>query len=76
MAIQGNRIPHIEPTDPLYSHSSDNPGIPLVLNAFNGESFDHWKRSVIISLSSKHKLALSDGHCPNQGSASPLFTFR
>ena len=75
MSVQGNRTPHIEPTDPLYIHPSDNPRIPLVSNAFNGENFDNWKRSVVIALSAKHKLALIDGHCPNPGSASPLYTF-
>jgi len=75
IAVQGNRIPQIEPTDPLYIRPLDNPGISLVSNAFNGENFDNWKRSVIIALSAKHKLALIDGHCTNLGSTSPLFTF-
>ena len=62
MAVQGNRMPVIEPTDPLYIHPSDNPGIPLVSNPFNGENFDNWKRSVEIALSAKHKYNISPSH--------------
>ena len=73
MAVQGSRTPVIEPTDPLYIHSSDNPGIPLVSNPW-GKNFDNWKRSIIIALFAKHKLALVDGKCPHPGSASHLLT--
>ena len=67
MAVQGNRLPAMEPTDPLYIHPSDNPGIPLVSTPFNGENFDSWKRSVVIALSAKHKLTLVDGSYSKPG---------
>jgi len=63
----------IEPTDPFYIHPSDHPGQPLVSNIFNGDNFDNWKRSVMISLSAKHKAALIDGTYPRPGTASPLY---
>jgi len=72
MVVQGNRLPAMEPTDPLCIHPSDNPGIPLVSTLFNGENFDNWKRSVVIALSAKHKLALVDGSYPEPGTGSPL----
>ena len=71
MAVQGSRMSQIEPTNPLYIHPFDNPGLPLVANVFNGENFDNWKRSVIIALSAKHKLPFIDGSCPDPGAASP-----
>ena len=74
MAVQGNRIPQIEPTDPLFVHPSDNPAQPLVANTFNGENYDNWKRSVIIALSARHKLAFIDGSCTRPEPRSPLFT--
>ena len=74
MAMQGNRLLQIEPTDPLYIHPSNNSGLPLVSNIFNEEGFDNWKRSVIIALSAKHKVALIDGTCPCLNSTSPLYT--
>ena len=40
MAVQGNRIPVIEPNDPMFIHPSDHPGQILVAGAFNGEDFD------------------------------------
>ena len=74
MAVQGIRASQDEPTDPLYVHPSDNPGLPLVASVFNGEHFDNWKRSVIIALSAKHKLAFIDGSCECPATTSPLYT--
>ena len=74
MAVQASRMPQIEPTDPLFIHPSDNPGQPLVSSIFNGENFDNWRRSVIIALSAKHKVAFINGTYPCPDSSSPLFT--
>jgi len=74
MAVQGTRTSQLEPTDPLYVHPSDNPGLPLVSNLFTGENFDNWKRSVVIALSAKHKVAFIDGSCACPDSTSPTFT--
>ena len=73
MAIQGNRLPLIEPTGPLYIHPSDHPGHPLVSNIFNGDNFGNWKRLVIISLLTKHKIAFIDGTCTCPAATAPLF---
>lgn len=73
MAVQGNQLPQIEPTDPLYIHPSDHPGQPLVSSIFNGDNFDNWRWSVIISMSAKHKVAFIDGTCECPAATSPLF---
>jgi len=75
MAVQGIRPPQLEPTNPLYIHPSDNPGLPLVANLFNGEGFGNWKRSIMIAFSAKHKIALIDGSSVCPSSTSPLYTF-
>jgi len=75
MAVQGNRPPQLEPTDPLYIHPSDQPGQPLVSTPFNGDNFDNWRRSVIIALSAKHKVALIDGTCECPATTAPLYIF-
>jgi len=72
MAVQGSRIPQVEPTDPLYVHPSDNPAQPLVSSVFNGDSFDNWKRSVSIALSARHKLGFIDGSYECPAASSPL----
>jgi len=41
MAVQGNRVAQVEPSDPLFVHPSDNPALPLVSNIFNGDNFDN-----------------------------------
>ena len=61
MTTQGNRIPVIEPNDPLFIYPSDHPGQILVADAFNGEDFDSWKRTFLIALSSKNKVGFVDG---------------
>ena len=73
MAVQGTRIPQVKPTDPLCVHPSDNPAQPLVSNAFNGENYDGWKRSVSIALSARHKLAFIDGSCECPTATAPLY---
>ena len=72
MAVQGTHISQVEPTDPLYVHPSDNPAHPLVLNIFNGDNFDNWKRSVFIALSTRHKVAFIDESCECPVVTSPL----
>lgn len=69
MAVQGNRIPQIERTDPLCIHPPDSPRQALVTNIFNGENYDSWKRSVMIALSARHKVAFIDETCANPSSA-------
>jgi len=75
MAVQGTRPLQLEPTDPLYIHPSDQPGQPLVSTPFNGENFDNWRRSVIIALSAKHKVALIDGSCECPAATAPTYIF-
>lgn len=52
--------PSAYPTSPHYLHPSDSQ-YRLVSEKFNGSSFNDWKRSVVISLSSKNKLSFIDG---------------
>ena len=61
MVVRRNRITQIEPTNPLYIYPSDNLAQSLVVNFFNGENFDNWKRFVTIALFARHKLAFIDG---------------
>jgi len=72
MAVQGNRVPQVDPTDPLYVHPSDNPAQPLVSTVFTGDNFDNWKRSVVIALSARHKLGFIDGTCESPAATAPL----
>jgi len=74
MAVQGTRIPQVEPTDPLFIHPSDNPAQPLVSNPFNGENYDGWKRSVTIALSARHKIAFIDGSCECPAATTPQYS--
>ncbi|XP_057520693.1 uncharacterized protein LOC130800967 [Amaranthus tricolor] len=47
-----------------YIHPSDHSTLKLVTMPFNGTRFADWKRSIVISLVSKNKLAFVDGSLP------------
>jgi len=75
MAVQGNRVPIIEPNDPLYIHPSDFPGQTLVANIFDGENFDSWKRTFLRALSSKNKVGFVDGTVAQPVADAPTFSY-
>lgn len=51
----------LEQDNPLHLHSSDNPGMKLVSDSFDGSGFSNWKRSMTIALSARNKLGFVDG---------------
>ena len=75
MAVQGNRVPLVEPNDPLFIHPSDYPGQVLVANVFDGENFDSWKRTFLRALSSKNKVGFIDGKVAQPAADSPLLSY-
>lgn len=58
-------------SSPLFIHSSDVPGMSLVNVPFAGSGFGGWRRSIIVSLSSKNKIGFIDGTCPKPAERSP-----
>ncbi|XP_075088114.1 uncharacterized protein LOC142170176 [Nicotiana tabacum] len=48
---------------PYFLHSSDAPGMTLVTSPFDGRGFPGWRRSILIALSAKNKLAFINGIC-------------
>jgi len=70
----GDKV-RIEASDPLFLHPSDHPGHILVVDIFNGEDFDNWRRSVMIALSAKHKTSIIDGSYEKPGANSPLLPY-
>ena len=75
MAVTGEDRVQIEPSDPLFLHPSDHPGHVLIADIFNGEDYDNWKRSVLIALSAKHKIAFIDGSYEKSNAKSPLLPY-
>lgn len=57
--------------NPYYIGSSDNPSSVLISHPFNGTGFNSWKRSMIISLSTKNKLGFVDKTILEPESSSP-----
>ncbi|KAD5961517.1 hypothetical protein E3N88_12990 [Mikania micrantha] len=56
-----SRSSSIDPSNCLYLHPSDNPGMILVSKSFDGTGFGAWKRAMTIALSAKNKLSFVDG---------------
>nr|XP_016481241.1 PREDICTED: uncharacterized protein LOC107802288 [Nicotiana tabacum] len=58
-------------SSPLFLHSSDIPGMSLVAVPFSGYGFGGWKRSIIVSLLARNKIAFIDGSFPKPTVGSP-----
>ena len=56
-----------------YIHPSDSTSSQLVSVKFNGTGFTSWKRSMILSLSTKNKIRFVDGSIPKPDATSPDF---
>ncbi|XP_060190290.1 uncharacterized protein LOC132619384 [Lycium barbarum] len=53
----------IDHTHPYYLGSSDSPGMTLVNTVFDGKGYLGWRRSILLSLSTKKKLGFINGSC-------------
>ncbi|XP_070022292.1 uncharacterized protein [Nicotiana sylvestris] len=58
-------------SSPLFLHSSDIPGMSLVVVPFSGYGFGGWRRSIIVSFSARNKIAFNDGSFPKPVVGSP-----
>ncbi|XP_070047496.1 uncharacterized protein [Nicotiana tomentosiformis] len=58
-------------SSPLFLHSSDIPGMSLVAVLFSGCDFGGWRRSIIVSLPARNKIAFIDGSFPKPAAGSP-----
>ena len=54
----------IDPSDPLFIHASDHPGMMLVPKILDGPNYAIWRRSMLVSLSAKNKLGFIKGTIP------------
>lgn len=60
-----------DPSSPLHLHSSDILGSCLVFFPFSGTGYGGWKKSMVVSLSAKNKIAFIDGTYPKPPDNSP-----
>ncbi|XP_021836616.2 uncharacterized protein [Spinacia oleracea] len=59
-----NLPPNQDPASPFYLHPTDNTANQLVSVKFMGEGYGDWRRSMMISMSSKNKLGFVNGRLP------------
>ncbi|XP_070003380.1 uncharacterized protein [Nicotiana sylvestris] len=60
---------------PFYAHPSDSPGTYLVSSLFDGTGFVAWKKSMLVSLSTKNKLGLINGRHDKHAEDSPYYPY-
>ncbi|XP_075083581.1 uncharacterized protein LOC142167315 [Nicotiana tabacum] len=63
----------LDPSSLLILLSSDVPGVSLVVVPLSGNGFGAWKRSMIVSLSTRNKIRFIDGTCVKPPENSPQF---
>uniref|UniRef100_A0A6N2KIH2 Retrotransposon Copia-like N-terminal domain-containing protein n=1 Tax=Salix viminalis TaxID=40686 RepID=A0A6N2KIH2_SALVM len=59
--LQNTSTLTIDPSDPLFIHTSDHPSMNLVPKALDGTNYAMWRRSMLISLSAKNKMGFING---------------
>ncbi|XP_038698723.1 uncharacterized protein LOC119996234 [Tripterygium wilfordii] len=52
---------HDDPSDPLYLHHSDQPGLILVTQSLNQENYPLWSHAMLMALTAKNKEGFIDG---------------
>ena len=72
-SVNNNGVNNIDISSPLYVHPSDNPGVSLVQNPFDGIGYRSWRRSVLRVLSVKNKLGFINGDCKRPSAETPQF---
>ncbi|KAL9264928.1 FLX-like 1-like protein [Drosera capensis] len=67
---RGTSDSQIDPSDELFLHHSDHTNFSLSHKLLDGDNYNHWKRSVEVSLLTKNKLGLVRGSwkCPKSDS--------
>jgi hypothetical protein len=51
----------IDPSNPLFLNSGENPALLLVGSPLIGENYNTWSKSMLVSLSAKNKIDFVDG---------------
>lgn len=74
MASETSRlISNNDPSSVYYIHPSDTTSFQLVSVKFNGTGYHNWRRSMMLTLSTKNKLGFINGSIPMPRSTDVLF---
>ncbi|CAE6235555.1 unnamed protein product [Arabidopsis arenosa] len=66
-------VSHDSIHSPYYLTNSDNPGISIVSEVFDGTNYDDWQIAIKIALDAKNKLAFIDGSVPRPLESDAMF---
>lgn len=59
-----------DPSNPLFFHHSNHPGVILVSQPLTEDNYNTWSRAMIMELSAKNKIGFIDGSIKQPGDAS------
>ena len=65
--------PNQDPSSVYYIHPSDSNVTQIVSAKFNGDGYSNWRRSIMLSLSTKNKIGFVDGSIPKPASTATDF---
>ncbi|KAJ1419250.1 Gag-polypeptide of LTR copia-type [Sesbania bispinosa] len=63
--------PPKDPTNPLFLHHSDGPGLTLTSQPLDHKNNTTWSRAMLVALSVKNKVAFIDGSLPKPPATDP-----
>ena len=61
---------HEDPSNPLFLHHSDHPGVILVSQPLTEDNYNTWSCAMIMALSAKNKIGFINGSIKHPGDAS------
>ncbi|KAJ1405239.1 Gag-polypeptide of LTR copia-type [Sesbania bispinosa] len=65
--------PSQDPTNPLFFHHSDGPGLVLTSQPLDPKNYTTWSRAMHVALSVKNKLSFIGGSLPKPDTNHPTF---
>nr|KYP48431.1 hypothetical protein KK1_029893 [Cajanus cajan] len=65
--------PSQDPSNPLFLHHSDGPGLVLTSQPLDHENYTTWSRAMHVALSVKNKLSFTDGSLPKPTATDSTF---
>ncbi|XP_020208673.1 uncharacterized protein LOC109793619, partial [Cajanus cajan] len=65
--------PSSDPTNPLFLHHSDGPGLFLTSQPLDNKNYTTWSRAMLVALGVKNKIPFVDGSLPRPAADDPTY---
>nr|KYP41298.1 hypothetical protein KK1_037318 [Cajanus cajan] len=65
--------PTLDPTNPLFLHHSNGPGLVLTSQLIDNKNYTTWSHAMLVALSMKNKILFVDGSLPKLAADDPTY---